>query len=50
MKAKKYANSAWFLAFIFPWIQQKTNPTPRKEIDHAIDLRAEFYKNYMEGK
>lgn len=27
---------------------KKTNKTPQKEINHAIDLRAEFYKNYKE--
>ncbi|MCI1890503.1 type II toxin-antitoxin system RelE/ParE family toxin [Schleiferilactobacillus perolens] len=25
---------------------KKTNRTPQREIDHAIDLRAEFYRNY----
>ncbi|MBU9789427.1 type II toxin-antitoxin system RelE/ParE family toxin [Lentilactobacillus sp. G22-6] len=27
---------------------KKTNKTPQREINHAIDLRAEFYRNYME--
>lgn len=25
---------------------KKTNKTPQREIDHAIDLRAEYYRNY----
>jgi phage-related protein len=29
---------------------KKTNRTPQREIDHAIDLRAEFYRNYKEGQ
>lgn len=27
---------------------KKTQKTPQKEINHAIDLRAEFYQNYKE--
>lgn len=27
---------------------KKTNKTPQREIDHAIDLRAEYYKHYKE--
>ncbi|MBU6045534.1 type II toxin-antitoxin system RelE/ParE family toxin [Lacticaseibacillus paracasei] len=27
---------------------KKTNKTPQREIDHAIDLRAEFYQTYKE--
>lgn len=27
---------------------KKTNKTPQREIDHAIDLRAEFYQTYKD--
>ncbi|RXT59147.1 type II toxin-antitoxin system RelE/ParE family toxin [Lacticaseibacillus chiayiensis] len=28
---------------------KKTNRTPQREINHAIDLRAEFYRRYRSG-